>query len=236
MDPQLTKLLEASRSAVALTGAGVSTLSGIPDFRGQGGLYQDPRYLQAFDIDLFDRDPTVYYRAFGPILYGEGSYEPNPVHRALAALEPATLRSVITQNVDGLHQKAGSKRVHEVHGSAAVHRCRTCGAAQTLDEVRQRVLGGELPPRCPCGGVLKPDITFFGEALPQGAFEAALHDTSQADLFLVLGTSLKVYPAASLPEMAVARRVPLVIINAQPTPLDEYAALRLWSLEEAFAR
>lgn len=178
----------------------------------------------------------MYYRAFGPILYGERSYEPNLVHQTLASLEPATLRSVITQNVDGLHQKAGSNRVHEVHGSASVHRCRTCGASQTLDDIRHRVLGGELPPRCPCGGVVKPDITFFGEALPQAAFEAAFADASGADLFLVLGTSLTVQPAASLPEVALRRGAKLVIINAQPTPLDEYAALRLWSLEEAFAR
>ncbi len=236
MNPQLVQMLETSRFAVTLTGAGVSTLSGIPDFRGKGGLYQDQRYLQAFDIDLFRRDPTVYYGAFGPILYGEHVFEPNLVHLALAGWEPNPLRSVITQNVDGLHQKAGSKRVHEVHGTAAIHRCTVCGAVQDLDEIRHQMLGGERVPRCPCGGVMKPDITFFGEALPQAAFEAAFSDTSQADLFLVLGTSLTVYPAASLPEIALRNGAKLVIVNAQPTPLDDHAALRLWSLEEAFAR
>lgn len=236
MNSQLAKMLEISRFAVALTGAGVSTLSGIPDFRGQQGLYQDPRYLQAFDIDLFRHDPTVYYRAFAPILYGERYYEPNLVHSALAALEPSPLRSVVTQNVDGLHQKAGSKRVHEVHGTAATHRCTTCGEVQTLEQVRTQILAGELPPHCACGGVMKPDITFFGEVLPEAAFGAALYDTSQADLFLVLGTSLTVQPAASLPEIALGHGAKLVIVNAQPTLLDDRATLRLWSLEEAFGR
>jgi NAD-dependent deacetylase len=236
MNSQLAELLSASRFAVALTGAGVSTLSGIPDFRGRRGLYQDPRYLQAFDIDLFRRDPTVYYGAFGPILYGERVFEPNVVHRALAALEPNPLKSVVTQNVDGLHQKAGSKRVHEVHGTAATHRCLTCGAVESLETTRGKVLNGEIPPLCSCGGVLKPDITFFGEALPQEAFEGANADAGRADLFLVLGTSLTVQPAASLPEVALRRGAKLVVINAQPTPLDDYAVLRMESLEGAFGR
>jgi NAD-dependent deacetylase len=235
MLPALSELLRSSSYTVALTGAGVSTLSGIPDFRGQKGLYQDPRYLQAFDIDLFRADPTVYYGAFRDILYGPRAYEPNLVHTALARLETdGALKAVVTQNIDGLHGAAGSKTVCEIHGSAALHHCLACGSEQTLAQVRDQIQDGQLPPRCFCGGVLKPDITFFGEELPREAFDRAFSEASRCALLLVLGTSLTVYPAASLPELVLRRRGRIVIVNAQPTPLDEQATLRLWSLQEAF--
>ncbi len=234
MHPDLAALLSSSSYCVALTGAGVSTLSGIPDFRGQQGLYRDPKYLQAFDIDLFRRDPSVYYGAFREILYGERDYQPNAVHRALAALEAeGRLRAVITQNIDGLHQRAGSATVREVHGSAAWHRCQRCGTAYSLDEVRGQIHQGIAVPLCSCKGVLKPEITFFGEALPP-AFDAAFGDAQRADLMLVLGTSLTVQPAASLPSIVLQNGGRVAIVNAQPTPLDHRAALRLWSLEDAF--
>ena len=235
MHPALADLLHSSPYTVALTGAGVSTLSGIPDFRGQRGLYQDPGYLRAFDLDLFRVDPTVYYGAFRDLLYGERVYQPNLVHQALASLEAeGNLQAVVTQNIDGLHTAAGSKRVYEVHGSAAVHRCLVCGSTQTPSQVRGQIQNGRLPPLCACGGVLKPDITFFGEELPREAFEGAFAEAQRCSLLLVLGTSLTVYPVASLPEVVLRRGGTVVIVNAQPTPLDGQAALRLWSLEEAF--
>lgn len=232
--PELFQLLLSSRHAVAFTGAGVSTLSGLPAFRGPKGLYSNPDYARMFDIDLFDRDPVFFYTQGKNLLYGEGDVTSSLVHRTLADWENrGLLKAVITQNIDLLHQQAGSKKVIEVHGSPAVHRCRTCGSRSPYGEIRTRVQAGEIPPRCSCGGVFKPDITFFGENLPEMAWEQALEEASRCDLMLVLGTSLTVQPAARLPRIALGRGAKLVIINDQPTDLDQAATLRLGDLEEA---
>ena len=225
----MEKLIEALKNAKSvgcLTGAGVSTLSGIPDFRGPEGLYKNPDAERIFDIDWFDRDPSIYYRGCSELVYGLAKYRPSAVHLALAKLEEVgKLKGIATQNIDMLHQKAGSKRVYEVHGSPILHHCRRCGDEKSFEEILA-MLGSSPIPRCRCGGVYKPDITFFGEALPEAAFDASVELAKTSDVFLVLGTSLTVYPAASLPRLALESGAKLFIVNAAPTSLDPYAAAR----------
>ena len=218
----------------AMTGAGVSTLCGIPDFRGPQGLYKQLDAERIFDIDWFDRDPSIYYRGCHELVYGLRNFVPGPVHVALRHLEEiGRLDGIATQNIDMLHQKAGSSNVYEVHGSPIMHHCRRCGHGATFNEVCEMLDGHEAGyvPHCErCGGVYKPDITFFGEALPEAAFRSAQELAIRADVMLVLGTSLTVYPAAGLPRLTLQRGGKLFIVNAQPTPLDDYAVARYESL------
>jgi NAD-dependent deacetylase len=224
MNAMVEKLKQA-RCVAVFTGAGVSTLCGIPDFRGPQGLYRQPDAERIFDIDWFRRDPAIYYRGCSELVYGLKKYRPGPVHEAVARLErEGVVAGVITQNIDMLHQKAGSRRVYEVHGSPRLHRC-PCGRAKTFEEICA-LLETTPVPRCEaCGEAYKPDITFFGETLPEAAFEAAVALACGADLMLVLGSSLTVHPAASLPPLTVRAGGELVIVNAQPTPLDGIASL-----------
>ena len=238
---RLLKAIDDSRCVAALTGAGISTLCGIPDFRGPQGLYRKPDAERIFDIDWFDRDPSIYYRGCKDLVYGLGGFEPGPVHKALKALEDAgRLDGIITQNIDMLHQKAGSSRVHEVHGSPVMHHCRLCGSAKAFDEILA-MIGGHggidalddgYVPRCACGGAYKPDITFFGEQLPEEAFMNSQELAGRADTMLVLGTSLTVFPAAGLPRLTLKHGGSLFIVNAQPTPLDDAATARYPDLLE----
>lgn len=223
----MEKLVEALRGAKCvgcLTGAGVSTLCGIPDFRGPQGLYKNPDAERIFDIDWFDRDPGVYYRGCAELVYGLAHFEPGPVHRALKHLEDlGKLAGIATQNIDMLHQKAGSTNVYEVHGSPIFHHCRRCGDEKSFAEILEMRETAEVP-RCKCGGAYKPDITFFGEALPEQAFASAQSLAIRSDVFLVLGTSLTVFPAAGLPRLTLQAGGQVFIVNAQPTALDPYAA------------
>ena len=233
---QLESWLGEADFPIAFTGAGVSTLSGLRDFRGKNGLYQDFDAQKIFDIDVFDRDPSFYYRHTRDFIYGLEAKRPGLVHQVLARWESqGLLKSVITQNVDYLHQRAGSRQVVEVHGSPATHLCRSCGAAASFEAIRDRLETGETVPRCPCGGVFKPQITFFGEALPQAAWAEAERLVRKADLILVLGTSLTVYPAAGLPELCVRTGGRMVLVNDQPTPLDHLAWKTFDDLESTFS-
>ena len=233
MDRALEDMVEAIRGAgrvAAMTGAGVSTLCGIPDFRGPQGLYKQPEAEKIFDIDWFDRDPRIYYRGCSELVYGLENYVPGPVHHALRHLEEiGRLSGIATQNIDMLHQKAGSSNVWEVHGSPIMHHCRRCGAAKTFAEICAMLRPHRddpevFVPRCQCGGVYKPDITFFGESLPEEAFIKSQELAISADVMLVLGTSLTVFPAAGLPRLTLQRGGKVFIVNAQPTPLDDYAS------------
>ena len=233
----MQKLIEALKGAKCvgcLTGAGVSTLCGIPDFRGPQGLYKQKDAERIFDIDWFDRDPSIYYNGCAELVYGLDKFQPGPVHRALKHLEDlGFLKGIATQNIDMLHQKAGSSNVYEVHGSPILHHCRRCGDEKTFDEIlgmiksKSEVVVGRRTmqiPHCKCGGVYKPDITFFGESLPEEAFTASQSLAIKSDVFLVLGTSLTVFPAAGLPRLTLQAGGKVFIVNAQPTSLDEYAA------------
>ena len=239
----MQKLIDAIRGAKCvgcLTGAGVSTLCGIPDFRGPQGLYKNPDAERIFDIDWFDRDPSIYYNGCRELVYGLGKFKPGPVHQALKHLEDmGKLQGIATQNIDMLHQKAGSSNVYEVHGSPIMHHCRQCGAGKSYDEICAALSRGqEYPlskqdvPHCKCGGVYKPDITFFGESLPEQAFMNAQSLAIKSDVFLVLGTSLTVYPAAGLPRLTLQAGGKVFIVNGQPTNLDDYAAGTYKDLKE----
>ena len=221
---RLVEAIEKAKCVGCLTGAGVSTLCGIPDFRGPQGLYKQPNAERIFDIDWFDRDPSVYYNGCAELVYGLDRFQPGPVHKALKHLEDiGRLDGIATQNIDMLHQKAGSSRVYEVHGSPILHHCRRCGDEKTFDEIMAMRRTSEVP-RCSCGGAYKPDITFFGESLPEAAFTNAQSLAIRSDVFLVLGTSLTVFPAAGLPRLTLQAGGKVFIVNAQPTDLDRYAA------------
>jgi len=224
-----------SKKCTALTGAGVSTLSGLPDFRGPDGIYKDPESARMFDSDLFRKDPAFFYSKAGEIVYTLHTCRPSLVHTVLAEMEKAGfLQTVITQNIDMLHQKAGSKRVLELHGSPEVHTCMGCRKQFSYEQVFPKAANG-LPFYCTdCGEPVKPNITFFGEALPEEAFSQAQEDIYSSDLLLVLGTSLTVYPAAILPEYAFRNGCKVVIVNSGSTSADDYAYMKFTDLNEVF--
>ncbi len=213
-------------TAVAMTGAGVSTASGIPDFRGPDGLWE--RYdMEDFHLRRFDREPGEFWRdRLGMIeeLYGEG-VEPNAAHEALAGMERAgALNALLTQNVDGLHGEAGSEEVVELHGNGSRVVCRSCGRRAHAEQARERARNGELPPRCrECNGILKPDVTLFGEALPEHAHYRAHALAQNADTFLVAGSSLTVEPAAGFAREAANKGATLILVNLESTPLSDRA-------------
>lgn len=228
-------LVAGAKRCVAFTGAGVSTLSGIQDFRGKNGLYRTMDAGRLFDLAEFDRNPGYYYAASRDFIYGLDEKVPSLVHQTLAALEArGRLQAVLTQNIDLLHQKAGSRRVVELHGSPARHYCRADGYEIDFDAAAALVKRGELP-LCPrCGAALKPAITFFGESLPVGALLEAERLAAGADLLLVLGTSLQVYPAASLPQVTLDHGGRVAVVNDMPTSIDDRAAVVLPDLAQAF--
>jgi NAD-dependent deacetylase len=226
----------AAKHCVALTGAGVSTLSGIRDFRGKNGLYNDMDAEKMFDIDYFEQDPSFYYKTAGAFIYSVDERQASIVHTTLGSMEKRGLvKAVITQNIDLLHQKGGSSRVIEVHGSPDPHYCLSCsGVRMSFADAAAIVKRGELP-RCPnCNRVLKPAITFFGEMLPAQAIRQAESEASSADLMLVLGTSLTVFPAAGIPESTLRHGGKIVIVNETPTRLDSRALMRFEKLEQVF--
>ena len=233
---KLFTLIKEAKYPVALTGAGVSTLSGIRDFRGKNGLYNEMDAEKIFDIGYFEKDPSLYYNQAGSFIYNIDEKEPSIVHNVLGELEKrGLLRALITQNIDLLHQKGGSKNVIEIHGSPEVHYCMRCpGIRVSFEEAAAVVRRGEMP-KCPkCGRVLKPAITFFGESLPANALRQATIESQKADLMLILGTSLTVYPAASMPEHTLRGGGNIVIVNNMPTPLDKRAVLLFEELETVF--
>jgi len=230
---RLAALFAAARRAVAFTGAGVSTESGIPDFRSPGGVWArfDPREF-TYQNFVGSREGRRRYWALGRATYPViRAAEPNAAHRALAELHRlGRLDCCITQNIDDLHQRAGlpPAAVIELHGNATRARCLGCGAAYTRDALHARLEQGVEVPDCErCGGVVKPHTILFGEAMPPGAVEEARRRAAAADLMVVLGSSLVVYPAAYVPRYAKQAGARLVIVNLEPTPLDREADLVL---------
>ena len=221
---KLENLLREAGAIAVLTGAGISTASGIPDFRSAGGLYSDERNVNVFDLPTFQRDPSVFYN-FARRFYSQiRAARPNAAHRALAAWQQQGMDlTVITQNVDDYHQRAGSDPVYTVHGNYINSTCQDCGARTETETLLPIIERGDIP-HCCCGGVFKPDITFFGEMLPETDWSAAVSTLSRADLVLVLGTSLTVFPAAGLPAYRPTHGK-LVIISRDPTSLDPEAQL-----------
>ena len=231
------EVLKKSSYAVAFTGAGVSTLAGIADFRGKKGLYnqKDIDADKIFDITYFKKDPSYFYTKSKDFIYNLSDKTPALVHAELARLEKCgILKAIITQNIDLLHQKAGSKRVIEIHGTPLNHRCLSCGKSYDFDTIAVLVKKGIVPECSDCGGIIKPDITFFGEMLPAEALEAAFRESEKADLMLVLGSSLAVYPAAAIPRNTIKAGGNLVIVNDMETYLDDEALLKYRDLEDVF--
>jgi NAD-dependent deacetylase len=219
------ELLNRTHRGVAFTGAGVSAESGIRTFRGEGGLWLQYDPFKVSSLDFFLEDPSAYWSVSKERYESYRSARPNPAHMALAAMEEAgILTAVVTQNTDGLHRDAGSSKVIELHGSGRTVACLDCGASEPREQVQAR-LESEMPPRCQtCGGThIKPTVVFFGEAMPAAATEEAFQLARGCDLMLVVGSSLVVFPAATVPATAVEAGAPLVIVNKEPTPLDEYA-------------
>jgi NAD-dependent deacetylase len=227
MVERAAELLATAHHAVALTGAGVSAESGIPTFRGEGGLWTQYDPVKVSSIDSFLADPTSYWRVSKERGAVALSARPNAGHQALAAMEAAgRLVAVVTQNTDGLHQASGSRRVIELHGSGRTVQCLECGKLEPRSDVQAR-LEVEMPPRCPnCGGTfLKPTVVLFGEPMPTDAINEAFDLARQADVMLVVGSSLVVYPAADVPLVAIRSGARLIVINAEPTPFDRFAAV-----------
>jgi NAD-dependent deacetylase len=221
--------LRDARNIVVLTGAGISTESGIPDFRGPNGLWtKDPAAEKAANIRFYVSDPELRERTWQNRLKSEiWDAEPNAGHRALAELEPRVrLDALLTQNIDGLHQAAGStaELVVELHGNVREAKCLECHWRGPMSETLDRVRAGETDPRCrECGGILKSATVSFGESLVAADLERAQLSAQGCDLFVAIGTSLGVYPVAALPEIALRHGSRLVIMNAEPTPFDSVA-------------
>lgn len=219
-------LLKKARHAVVLTGAGISTPSGIPDFRSPGsGLWEKDDPMEVASIQALRQHPERFYRWVRPLVELMRHAQPNPAHIALARLEAAgRIQAVITQNIDGLHQRAGSRVVLELHGHPRTATCLSCFRKGPAEDIAEAVERGEVP-RCPfCGGVIKPDVILFGEQLPTEVFIAAMEHARRADLMLVVGSSLMVMPAAKLPAITHANGGDLLIFNQQPTYADSFAA------------
>lgn len=225
----LAKLLSQSRRAVALTGAGVSVPSGIPDFRTpETGLWAKVDPMEVAHIDVFEREPERFWSYYRPRFQSLGDKEPNRAHEALAELERRGLiEGVITQNIDRLHRAAGSENVIEVHGSIETSSCRACATAFGLEEVEGLFDERGVAICSSCQGPVKPDVVLFGEMLPIEAIERATALAEGADLMLCVGSSLAVYPVAGLPQLTLGHGGRVAIVTKGETPYDADAELKL---------
>ncbi|MDR3277975.1 MAG: NAD-dependent protein deacylase [Oscillospiraceae bacterium] len=228
---QLTELLSKSHNTVFFGGAGVSTESGIPDFRSEAGLYAAKSVFghapeELLSHSFFINQPEIFFRYYKENLICRDA-APNAAHRALAALERAgKLQAVVTQNIDDLHQRAGSRNVFELHGSNARQYCRACGKKYSLDYIFSPESGDTVVPKCAkCGGVVRPDVVLYEEGLDDAVVQGAVSAISRAELLIVGGTSLAVYPAAGL--LRYFQGGALVLINKSETPYDGSAQLIL---------
>jgi len=223
----LRQAIEGAQSVAALTGAGISAESGVPTFRGADGLWRNFSAQQLATPEAFAENPRLVWEWYDWRRAIIRQARPNAGHAALAELErrkladPGKQRSftLITQNVDGLHERAGSKNIVKLHGDIWLMRCLGCGQSERNEQVPLE----NLPPRCRCGAMLRPAVVWFGEPLPDDEWDRALEASRRAQVFLVIGTSAAVYPAASLAEVAESAGAKLAIINPEPTPLDSLA-------------
>ncbi|GAB6036329.1 NAD-dependent protein deacetylase [Fundidesulfovibrio butyratiphilus] len=225
---EIARLWPASGNVVVLTGAGISVASGIPDFRSPGGLWSKYDPMRVATVQALNRTPKEVWRFLLDAARVMGRAKPNPAHEALARLERAGLvRGVVTQNIDGLHQAAGSREVVEFHGSMSTYSCNGCGRPHDAAHVLT-LTEFDIPWLCEeCGGVVRPDIVFFGESIPLDALEKSGQLAGAAELMLVVGTSCEVAPASSLPYMAARRGAPVVEINRESSRLSSQARVSL---------
>ena len=225
---RLAGLVRELAPAVALTGAGISTESGLPDFRSPTGVWARYDPQEYATIEAFDADPVKVWQFYALRFRALTEAEPNAGHLALAELERGGLvRAVVTQNIDRLHERAGSREVVAVHGSIRTSSCRRCGVRYELREVL-RMLAEADAPRCPrCGEVLKPDVVFFGELLPEAEIDRAFELARSARLLLVVGSGLEVWPVSTLPDETLRAGGLVAIVNRGPTTFDDRAALKI---------
>jgi NAD-dependent deacetylase len=226
----LAELLATAERAVVLTGAGISVPSGIPDFRTPGkGLWEKVDPMKVAHIDAFRSSPDEFWTFYGQRFAMLSGIRPNPAHDAVAELERrGVVRGVITQNIDRLHRAAGSENVIEVHGSIEWCVCEMCGGKVSYDDVSKMLAGGTPTPECStCITPLKPNVVLFGEMLPEHAIFDAHRLASQADLMIAIGSSLEVYPVASLPQVACEAGARLALVTQGPTPYDREAEVKL---------
>jgi len=228
---RLAELVRGASSVVALSGAGISVPSGIPDFRTPGkGVWESVDPMEVAHIDAFRRDPLRFWSFYGPRFATLAEKLPNGAHRALVTMEQhGLLDALITQNIDMLHRKAGTRELLEVHGSIASCTCLSCGESVSLEVLSTRLgLAADGVPRCEqCARPLKPDVILFGELLPARELERARELCEGADVLLCIGSSLEVHPVAGLPLLTHAAAGKLAILTQGPTPLDELASVRL---------
>jgi NAD-dependent deacetylase len=226
---RLAELIRESRRTVALTGAGVSVPSGIPDFRTpETGLWENVDPMEVAHIDVFERDPARFWSYYRPRFHALGDKVPNAAHEALAELERrGLLDGVITQNIDRLHRAAGSREVVEVHGSIASSTCRGCSASYGLGEVDALFDEDGVAICSACAGAVKPDVVLFGELLPEDAMRRAQALAAGAELMLCVGSSLVVHPVAGLPQLTLAEGGRLAVVTKGETPYDGEAELKL---------
>jgi NAD-dependent deacetylase len=228
---RLAELLRSAGRAVALTGAGISVPSGIPDFRSPGtGLWANVDPMAVAHIDVFRREPERFWHFYGNRFALLRDKQPNGAHRALVELERrGLLEAVVTQNIDGLHRLAGTQDLIEVHGTIGTSSCLECGEHVLADEVRARLAAApDGVPRCAaCGAALKPDVVLFGELLPEAALARASALAAAADVLLCVGSSLEVFPIAQLPEITLAAGGAVALVTKGPTAYDRQAAVKL---------
>jgi NAD-dependent protein deacetylase/lipoamidase len=226
---ELAELVRSAECVVALTGAGVSVPSGIPDFRTpETGLWANVDPMEVAHIDVFERDPARFWSYYRPRFHSLGDKKPNAAHEALAELERrGLLEGTITQNIDRLHRAAGSRNVVEVHGSIETSTCRGCDASYGMKEVDELFGADGIAECAACGGAVKPGVVLFGEMLPEAAMRKAQALAAEADLMLCIGSSLVVHPVAGLPAMTLAGGGRLAIVTKGETPYDGDAVLKL---------
>ncbi len=226
---RLADLVRESRCTVALTGAGISVPSGIPDFRTpETGLWANADPMEVAHIDVFEHDPARFWSYYRPRFQSLGDKRPNPAHEALAELERRGLvEAVITQNIDRLHRAAGSRDVVEVHGSIETSTCRACATSFDLERVEELFDADGVAICSDCGGAVKPDVVLFGELLPEVAMARAQDLAERAELMICVGSSLAVHPVAALPRLSLERGGRLVLVTKGETPYDDVAELKL---------
>ena len=232
-------LIRKSNRIVAMSGAGISTEAGIPDFRGPGGMWEDSELLRQMSASGFRRSPEGFYRASVSLFSTIARAEPTPAHRLLVRLEQlGKLDAVVTQNIDGLHHAAGSDRVYELHGTFRTGRCTKCGARFDMSAFYAGIESGEMRVPCctACGAPIKPDVVLFEDLLPEDAWQGAVEAAQNCDLMLVFGSSLVVYPAAELPMIAISNGAALVIVNLEATAYDAMATVNVRAKLGEFAR
>lgn len=226
---QAIHFIQKAKYIIAFTGAGISTPSGIADFRSPtNGLWTKSDPMKVASLTTFRKNPQYFYQWLRPLAIDVNNAMPNPAHLGLAALETkGILKAVITQNIDGLHQRAGSRKVIELHGSMDRFVCPACQKVYTSDQMTSFTFEDSIPHCLDCQSILKPDIILFEEMLPKGAWDEAQRQCRLCDLMIVMGSSLSVYPAASIPETALTDGKKVILVNLMPTPLDDEMGLVL---------